>query len=120
MNRMKRVSLKELQELAKEKGNGVPLPKSQREKFYHSGAWEKLREQVLDRDGHECCVCRQQGRLTGYWDSRLIVHHMHVLEYFPKLAYDIDNLITVCIKCHNDIHGYNVPINKKKWDDEFF
>jgi len=57
-------------------------------------AYESLRQQVLRRDGWRCQSC---GAMT-----RLEVHHKH----FRSQSGDDsgENLITLCAKCHADIH----------------
>jgi 5-methylcytosine-specific restriction endonuclease McrA len=57
-------------------------------------AYEKLRQQVLQRDGWRCQFC---GRI---WN--LEVHHQHVRSQGgPDLE---QNLITLCSECHSAIH----------------
>lgn len=58
-------------------------------------AYRKLRQRVLERDGWRCQFC---GSLTG-----VEVHH---LETRSRLGDDTeDNLITLCVDCHQGIHG---------------
>jgi len=40
-----------------------------------------------------CQNCHQKG---GYLES----HHIKRLSEYPKLAYEVDNGITYCLKCH--------------------
>lgn len=85
--------------------------------FYHCTAWRKLRSIVVDRDNHECKVC---GIIEQ--KARLYVHHKKELKDYPHLALDMNNLITVCGNCHNDIHEKGEQLrqydNKKKFINE--
>lgn len=67
--------------------------------FYSWTPWRKLREKVIDRDNKECKVCG-----IPYQKARLYVHHKKELKDYPHLALDMNNLITVCGNCHNEIH----------------
>lgn len=52
-----------------------------------------IRLKVLDRDGYKCTLCKEH-------KERLHVHHVVPLRIDASKAYDIDNLITVCVQCH--------------------
>lgn len=98
----------------------------QKRKFYTSAKWVGLRKIALMRDNHECQHCKEQGRVhvdsvkvEGERKSiELNVHHVKEIEYYPELAEDIDNLITLCLECHNKVHGKGFKPSKPKWDDE--
>jgi len=59
------------------------------------GKFRKLRRQVLERDGYTCAMCGSS--------KKLIIHHITPMKEDPelKLAYDTNNLITLCSDCHN-------------------
>lgn len=91
----------------------------QKKKFYNSKAWKKLRLEALDRDNNECQVCKRQGKFQHGQN----VHHIKEIEFYPKLALELDNLEAICINCHNIAHGRNIhklrpQSDKPKWDDE--
>lgn len=98
----------------------------QKKKFYKSAAWNKLRQQALERDNHECQQCKREGRIhvdsmkrEGERKSiELNVHHKYEIEHHPKLALWLDNLETLCLNCHNKMHGRVFGQKKKRWDDE--
>jgi len=101
----------------------------QKKKFYRSGDWQSLRMRALDRDNHECQECKRNGRVHA--DSirqpgerksiELNVHHKYEIEYYPKLALVLDNLETLCLECHNKVHGKGFKATKKKkWNDEWW
>lgn len=56
--------------------------------------FRRVRKLVMERDGHCCTMCDR--------DDILHVHHIVPLRVDVKLAYDMDNLITLCPQCHVD------------------
>ncbi len=60
--------------------------------FYHSKQWQGLRQQALDRDHYMCRYCGQPDSNT--------VDHIVPIEYDPSLQANIENLATICRKCH--------------------
>lgn len=56
--------------------------------------WKRARADCLDRDGHACVRC-------GLTDG-LEADHMVRLSEAPELAYDLDNLQTLCTECHDE------------------
>lgn len=70
------------------------------DKFYKSEGWRLAREDALARDNHLCQRCKQQGILT----PANIVHHIEPIDVAPEKALDLDNLMSVCAKCHNILH----------------
>ena len=62
--------------------------------FYNSLQWKKIRAFVLTRDFYMCKIC-------GAPHAK-IVHHIR--ELTPM---NMDNLITVCEQCHDEIHSRN-------------
>lgn len=102
--------------------------------FYNSKAWKKKRMEILKRDYFECQDCRARLRkaqeqgvtLTG--TERFIrraeeVHHKLELREHPELALDDDNLISLCVQCHNMRHGRcqyrfvkcKKPVTEERW-----
>ncbi|MEK4148928.1 HNH endonuclease [Robertmurraya sp. FSL W8-0741] len=102
--------------------------RQQKRKFYDSEDWKQLREEVKKRDNYECQECKQNGYVfidTNEYSEKakrkkiqLVVHHIKELEDHPELALEIDNLETLCVNCHNRIHGRIFQPKKPKWDDE--
>jgi 5-methylcytosine-specific restriction enzyme A len=70
-------------------------------KFYNSRKWRNKRIQALKRDNYECQRCKHKGKVTL---TSLQVHHKKEVKTHPELALSIDNLETLCIKCHNEEH----------------
>lgn len=81
---------------------------------YYGPNWEEQRRKRLEKDGYECVVCslsnEQHKEIRG---TALHVHHIQRKESFRKgngeLDYEranrIENLITLCYKCHNRWEG---------------
>lgn len=65
-------------------------------RFYQSKEWEETREEVLERDGHECQACTTE--------EDLHVHHIQpVSAGGPR--FETDNLVTLCVSCHKEWEG---------------
>lgn len=100
-------------EQAKLKSNDTTYKDSKaRDAFYQSQTWRMKRKHILERDNYECQVTRAEG---GVCQEKLIVHHIKPLEYFPSLALNDDNLITVTQSKHNIIHGLSVAKFQDEW-----
>jgi len=57
-----------------------------------SRRWPALRQQALRRDGFACVECGARGRLE--------VDHIKPVRTHPHLAWELDNLQTLCGPCH--------------------
>lgn len=103
--------------------------KEQKAKFYQSTAWRGvngLRNQALRRDNYECQECKRLGHV--HVDSEKVdgerktielnVHHIKEIEEFPELALKLDNLETLCLFHHNEIHDKGFERKQPKWNDE--
>lgn len=82
-------------------------------RFYEAPEWRRCKAEYLKSVNHLCERCLEQGRYV----PAKIVHHIIFLnsENFgdPELMFGYDNLLAVCQKCHNDIHGN--ARNEKRW-----
>ena len=56
----------------------------------------QLRKMVFERDKWRCVKCGS--------DSPLHCHHITGVEHNPVESADIDNCVTLCKKCHRDVH----------------
>ena len=59
--------------------------------------YENVKKPIIERSGGRCEFC-------GRADKKLYVHHILPYSRFPKLNRDLDNMLHVCISCHNNIH----------------
>lgn len=105
----------------------------EKKKFYNSKKWKTKRIEILARDKYECqdCIARlkaaKENNIELKGNDRLIrraeeVHHIKELEERFDLRLDDDNLISLCVQCHNIRHGRYVsyvrkkpPISEEKW-----
>jgi hypothetical protein len=85
--------------------------------------WAKA---VYERDDYTCQSCglrgclpstnfvEQGGRTLTVFDPgiQLQAHHIKPYALYPKLAWDIDNGITLCDKCHHEAHEHRIDIVK--------
>lgn len=95
--------------------------KETRAEFYNSPEWRKKRKQILERDQYECQWCKAAGLVTVADESVLEVDHIKELETNPGLAFEDDNLRTLCKDCHNKRHhrmNYRHRNKIYKWQDE--
>lgn len=90
-------------------------------KFYQCKAWygkDGIRLKALERDNYECQECKRQGKVGPAQN----VHHIKEVKDYPELALVLDNVESVCIKCHNKEHKrlekYIRKNKKKVFDDE--
>ncbi|WP_419893222.1 HNH endonuclease [Macrococcoides caseolyticum] len=79
-------------------------------KFYQCPAWRMLRVKALKRDRFECQHCKAKGKMTRAED----VHHIKYVKEYPEHALDIDNLVSLCVTCHNIEHDRLKGIRNKK------
>ena len=79
-------------------------------KFYKTYKWKRKREEALLRDNYECQICKKEGR----FHPAECVHHIKELKHYPELALDINNLVSLCNRCHNLIHDKHLNRTKKK------
>lgn len=67
--------------------------KKQTKTYRADRRWHYARKQALERDLYCCRMCLADGRIER---ERLEVHHIIPLYKDASMAYDIDNLITLC------------------------
>ena len=65
-------------------------------RFYQSEKWKETREEVLERDDHECQACGT--------DDDLHVHHIQPISAGGP-RFDTNNLVTLCNHCHKEWEG---------------
>ena len=65
--------------------------------YRHSLEYTDWRGKVFERDGYKCQVCGQVG-------GTLNAHHIKAFKDYPKLRFDVDNGITLCERCHRELH----------------
>ena len=83
-------------------------------KFYKSREWMSLRLVALKRDNHECQMCKAKGK----YHRAENVHHMKEVNTHPHLSLELNNLMCLCISCHNDIHERRPKERKVTFSNE--
>ena len=97
-------------------GHKDTMTDKEAKKFYNSTLWKHKRMQILERDHYECQDCRKRlrnavaaGNILRGEDRKIRraeeVHHIVELKEHPELGLEDDNLISLCVKCHNLRHG---------------
>lgn len=94
------------------------MTKEDKRRFYKSTPWKHKRLEALERDNYECQECKRQGR----YHKGEQVHHIKEIYHHPEMALELDNLETLCIRCHNAEHGRTtdkfVERKGEKWDHD--
>lgn len=62
------------------------------ERIKNDPRWKQAREDCLERDGYACVECGSSESLE--------VDHIIPLELEPELAFELENLQTLCRPCH--------------------
>ena len=70
------------------------------DQFYQSRRWERLREDVLRRDGYMCREARRYGKRV----EANTVHHVFPRELFPEYQWEPWNLVSLSAKAHDRMH----------------
>ena len=68
------------------------------DRMRHLMQWQKVRAMKLAQDPL-CERCKSTGRIIGASE----VHHIRPLRSHPELAYDLSNLLSLCVPCHRQI-----------------
>ena len=77
--------------------------KSMFQKVYQSMKWRRLRATKL-RNNPLCEDCLLENRVTPTQEIHHIIPFYVDNEINLKLAYDYDNLVSLCIECHDKRH----------------
>lgn len=89
--------------------NDRRLNAENRIKVYNSTRWRRLRELKLTNDPL-CEKCLEEGRVTPAEDVHHKISFMSVIDPVQRkfLAYDYENLQSLCKVCHQKIHNSDV------------
>lgn len=96
--------------------------REQKQKFYNSPEWKRLRKVILEINNYECQECAKQGVVTIDTNEysktakrkkiQLVVDYVKDLEHHPELVLK-SNLIIMCVRCHNIKHNRHFEFKKK-------
>ena len=84
--------------------------------FYHSKAWKRIRKDALQRDGGMCQDCMDKFRAGIIRKPRraVMVHHIIPRKERPDLELVMDNLRSLCARCHEEHHPEKRSKPKRK------
>ena len=68
----------------------------EKKEYFKSVKWNTIRQKVLHRDNYACILCG-----SGVPYTELHIHHITYKNLFNE---KINELKTVCLSCHNNIH----------------
>ena len=79
----------------------VTVNKKEYQKVYNTRRWKDLRAAKI-RNNPVCEECARKGKTTPAKE----IHHIRPFEIDNdlSLAYDYDNLISLCVECHKEAH----------------
>lgn len=82
----------------------------ERNDFYRSFAWQKIKENCLRRDFFICRICKTDRAITA--------HHLT----YERFGGDEEpkDLISVCFSCHAKIHEWDDESKKKEGEEKDF
>ena len=67
------------------------------------GAWTVANAQrVHERNGFQCVICGSRERLNA--------HHVDPVWNAPQKGRELDNLTSLCRRCHRDVHRFNLEL----------
>jgi len=79
----------------------------------HGGVkYQEWRMSVWKRDNFTCQDCGKTANELKKINSKIIAHHIKAYSKYPKLRYDIDNGLTLCIECHKKTENYGSKAKK--------
>jgi 5-methylcytosine-specific restriction endonuclease McrA len=81
----------------KVKGNKRKKFKNQKHNVYDDLYY--LGKEVRMAYNYSCAYCGRHGKLTS--------HHIFYKSKFPSLMYNIQNMICLCARCHQEVHKLN-------------
>ena len=84
--------------------------------FYHSKEWKRIRKDALQRDGGMCQDCMDKFRAGLIRKPRraVMVHHIIPRSERPDLELVMDNLRSLCARCHEEHHPEKRSKPKRK------
>ena len=62
----------------------------------YTGKYVKWRDSVRERDGWKCVKCESTERIQA--------HHIYSFIKYPNLRFELANGLTLCAKCHRELH----------------
>lgn len=80
------------------------------DQFYKTNKWVALRKTALIRDKYMCQNCKANNKMI----NATCVHHIFPIQSYPQFSYELWNLMSLCDKCHDEMHNhYTGELSKK-------
>lgn len=73
--------------------------------FYKSKAWQRIRNNVMQRDHHLCVDCMRKGKYTPAEEVHHIIEITPDNINDPQITLNEENLVSLCKECHKRRHG---------------
>ena len=90
--------------------------------FYATAGWHRVRAAALERDCGMCqsCMRKFEDGIIKRPRRAEMVHHKIPVRERPDLAMELDNLVSLCNRCHADEHPekYGAGENKRARERE--
>jgi hypothetical protein len=74
----------------------------ERQRTYKTQEWRDVVKAVYARDNYRCVRC---GHHQDHAEHALHAHHIAPWAKAPELRTDMDNLVTLCARCHRWVHS---------------
>ena len=71
---------------------------SSKNRKYTREEWRVVARAAYKRDNYQCQIC-------GKVHCQLNAHHILPWAGYPELIYKLNNIITLCVSCHNKVHS---------------
>lgn len=84
--------------------------RGQNERFRSSAAWQKKRQEILQRDHYLCRICLEDEHRLNHED--LQIHHITPLDRDFNQRLDANNLISLCSKHHDEAEHGIIPADR--------
>lgn len=88
------------------------------QRLLNSPKWREVKRQVWNRADGECELCKREGRVVQGVDCHHIIPVESANPDIPgemeRLAYDVSNVMLLCVPCHIKVHTEALSHTKEK------
>jgi len=85
------------------KSKALKIQEASKKKKLYSNNWDYIRKSVYARDGFRCVMCGKKGKL----------HAHHIVPVRISKDNSMNNLVSVCEKCHRTLEAVGFKILKE-------
>lgn len=79
---------------------GSESQRNERHRMMGQDEYKQWRKSVFERDNWTCRACGEKGLY-------LEAHHIKPWKLFPEVRFDLVNGLSLCLRCHKDVHRNN-------------